>query len=129
ADFPLRNSAMAGVLTDPNRSRKIPNLKAFPPRFFAGSTNGETMGTAASSLVNPAELDAVGSQPTAKALARRATQRRQILAMIATSCIIDAGVLLLYGQAGTIPAIIAPAYAACGLVMSGAFLVLSELGF
>ncbi len=87
------------------------------------------MGTAASSFVNPAELDGVGSQPTAKALVRRATQRRQILAMIAASCIIDAGVLLLYAQAGTIPEIIAPAYAACGLVMSGAFLVLSELGF
>ncbi|MBX9647110.1 MAG: GGDEF domain-containing protein [Xanthobacteraceae bacterium] len=87
------------------------------------------MGTAASSFVNPAELDVVGSQPTAKALARRAMQRRQILAMIAASCIIDAGVLLLYAQAGTISVSIGPAYAACGLVMSAAFLILSELGF
>jgi diguanylate cyclase len=87
------------------------------------------MGIAASSFVNPAELDVVGSQPTAKALARRAMQRRQILAMIGASCVIDAGVLLLYAQAGTIPVTIAPAYAACGLVMSAAFLVLSELGF
>jgi diguanylate cyclase (GGDEF)-like protein len=87
------------------------------------------MGTASSSFVNPAELVGVGSQPTATALLRRARQRRQILAMIAASCIIDAGVLLLYAQAGTIPVIIGPAYAACGLVMSGAFLVLSELGF
>lgn len=87
------------------------------------------MGTAASSFVNPAELDVVGSQPTAEALARRATQRRQILAMIAASCIIDTGILLLYAQAGTIPETIAPAYAACGLVMSAAFLLLSEFGF
>jgi diguanylate cyclase (GGDEF)-like protein len=87
------------------------------------------MGTAASSFVNPAELDVVGSQPTAKALARRAMQRRQILVMIGASCVIDAGVLLLYAQAGTIPVSIAPAYAACGLVMSAAFLILSELGF
>jgi diguanylate cyclase len=87
------------------------------------------MGIAASSFVNPAELDVVGFQPTAKALARRAMQRRQILAMIGASCVIDAGVLLLYAQAGTIPVTIAPAYAACGLVMSAAFLVLSELGF
>jgi diguanylate cyclase len=87
------------------------------------------MGIAASSFVNPAELDVVGSQPTAKALARRAMQRRQILAMIGASCVIDAGVLLLYAQAGTIPVTIAPAYAACGLVMSAAFLILSELGF
>src|ERR1700709_2384244 len=98
---------MAGVLTDQNRSQKIPNLKAFPLRFFAGSTNGETMGTAASSFVHPAELDVVGSQPTATALARRAMQRRQILAMIAASCIIDTGILLLYAQAGTIPETIA----------------------
>ena len=61
------------------------------------------MGTAASSFVNPAELDGVGAQPTAKALARRAKQRRQILIMIGVSYVIDAGVLLLYAQAGTIP--------------------------
>jgi len=120
---------MAGVLTDQNRFQKIPNLKAFPLRFFAGSTNGETMGTAASSFVNPAELDGVGSKPTAQALARRTRQRRQILAMISASCVIDAGVLLLYAQAGTIPVTIALAYAACGLAMSAIFLLLSELGF
>jgi diguanylate cyclase (GGDEF)-like protein len=86
------------------------------------------MGTAASSFVNPAELDGVGAQPTAKARSRRARQRRQILAMIGGSYVIDAGVLLLYAQAGTIPAAIGPAYAACGLVLVALFLIVSELG-
>ncbi|QDW37685.1 GGDEF domain-containing protein [Bradyrhizobium sp. KBS0727] len=87
------------------------------------------MGTAASSFVNPAELEGAGSQPTAKAWLRRARQRRQILAMIGASYVIDAGVLLLYAQAGTIPAAIGPAYAACGLVLVALFLIVSELGF
>jgi diguanylate cyclase len=87
------------------------------------------MGTAASSFVNPAELDGVGSQPTAQALSRRARQRRQILAMIGGSYIIDAAVLLLYAQAGTIPVAIGPAYAASGLTLVAFFLMLSELGF
>jgi len=75
------------------------------------------MGTAASSFVNPAELDGVGAQPTAKILARRATQRRQILLMIGGSYIIDAGLLLIYAQAGAIPFTIGPAYAATGLTV------------
>ena len=86
------------------------------------------MGTAASSFVNPAELEGVGSQPTAKARARRTRQRRQILAMIGGSYVIDAGVLLLFAQAGTIPVMIGPAYAACGLVLVALFLITSELG-
>jgi diguanylate cyclase (GGDEF)-like protein len=86
------------------------------------------MGTAASSFVNPAELEGVGSQPTAKARARRARQRRQILAMIGGSYVIDAGVLLLFAQAGTVPVTIGPAYAACGLVLVALFLIVSELG-
>jgi diguanylate cyclase len=86
------------------------------------------MGTAASSFVNPAELEGVGSQPTAKARARRARQRRQILAMIGGSYVIDAGVLLLFAQAGTIPVTIGPSYAACGLVLVAIFLMISELG-
>jgi diguanylate cyclase (GGDEF)-like protein len=87
------------------------------------------MGTAASSFVNPAELDAVGFQPTADALARRAMQRRQILAMIGGSFVIDTGILLLYAQAGTIPATIGPAFAACGIILVTVFLLLSESGF
>ena len=87
------------------------------------------MGTAASSFVNPAELDGVGAQPTAKALARRAKQRRQILVMIGGSYVIDAGILLLYAQAGAIPFMIGPAYAATGLTVVAFGILLSELGF
>ena len=87
------------------------------------------MGTAASSFVTPAEMDGAVAQPTAENLSRRARQRRQILAMIAASYIIDAGVLLLYAKAGTIPVMIGPAYAACGLTFVIMSLVLSELGF
>ena len=87
------------------------------------------MGTAASSFVNPADLDGVGTQPAAKALARRAKQRRQILIMIGVSYIIDAGVLLLYAQAGSIPPMIAPAYAASGLTLIIFSVILSEFGF
>jgi diguanylate cyclase (GGDEF)-like protein len=86
------------------------------------------MGTAASSFVNPAELEGVGSRPTAQARARRARQRRGILAMIGGSYLIDAGVLLLFAYAGTIPFMIGPAYAACGLVLVTLFLVTSEFG-
>ena len=93
------------------------------------STNGETMGTAASSFVNPAELDGVGSQPTAQVLSRRIRQRRQILGMIGSSYAIDAGVLLLYAHAGVIPMTIGPAYAASGLTLVILSAILSELGF
>jgi diguanylate cyclase (GGDEF)-like protein len=87
------------------------------------------MATAASSFVNPADLDGVGSQPTAKALARRAKQRRHILIMIGASYVIDAGVLLLYAQAGSTPLMIAPAYAASGLTLVIFSIILSEFGF
>ena len=87
------------------------------------------MDTAASPFVNPAELDSVGARPAAKALARRAKQRRQILAMIGASYVIDAGILLLYAQAGTIPAVIGPAYAATGLTLTTLAILLSEFGF
>ena len=87
------------------------------------------MGTAASLFVNPAELDAVGAQPTVKALARRAKQRRQILTMIGASYVIDAGILLVYAEAGTIPVMVGPAYAATGLTVTALGILLSELGF
>jgi len=87
------------------------------------------MDTAASPFVNPAELDSVGARPAAKALARRAKQRRQILAMIGASYVMDAGILLLYSQAGTIPAVIGPAYAATGLTLTTLAILLSEFGF
>jgi diguanylate cyclase len=89
------------------------------------------MGTAASSFLNPiaAELEGVGPKPTAKALARRAKQRRQILVMIGASYLIDAALLMIYAYAGTIPATIGPAFAVCGLIFVVSSVALSELGF
>jgi diguanylate cyclase (GGDEF)-like protein len=88
------------------------------------------MGTAASSFLNPiaSELEDVGPKPTAKALSRRAKQRRQIQGMVGISYVIDAFVLLIYAQAGTIPATIGPAYAACGLFTVACNILLSEMG-
>jgi diguanylate cyclase (GGDEF)-like protein len=62
-------------------------------------------------------------------LRRRAKQRRQIQGIIASCYLIDALLLLLYAHAGTIPATIGPAFAACGLVSVAGYLVLSETGF
>ena len=89
------------------------------------------MGTAASAFLNPiaAELEVVGPKPTAKALSRRAKQRRQIQALIGVSYVIDAYILLLYAHAGTIPVTIGPAFAACGLVSVACYIALSEMGF
>ena len=62
-------------------------------------------------------------------LSRRAKQRRQILVMIGVSYVVDAAVLLLYAYAGTIPMLIGPAFAACGLTLIACGIMLSELGF
>jgi diguanylate cyclase (GGDEF)-like protein len=88
------------------------------------------MGIAASSFLNPiaAELEGVGPKPTAKALARRAKQRRQILGMIGASYVVDSFVLLIYAHAGTIPSTIGPAFAVCGLVFTAGSIALSEMG-
>ncbi len=88
------------------------------------------MGTAASSFLNPiaSELEDAGPKPTAKALSRRAKQRRQIQGMVGISYVIDAFVLLIYAHAGTIPATIGPAYAACGLFTVACNILLSEMG-
>lgn len=86
------------------------------------------MGTAASSFVNPAELEGVGTQPTAKARSRRARQRRQVQLMIGGSYLIDAGILLLYANAGATALMVGPAYAASGLILVAFFTVISELG-
>jgi diguanylate cyclase len=91
------------------------------------STNGETMATAASPFANSIAIDLEGAD-SAEALSRRARQRSQILAMVAASYVIDALVLLIYAQAGTIPATIGPAYAGCGLLAVLCNLVLSETG-
>src|SRR5258708_6711475 len=89
------------------------------------------MGTTASPFLNPiaAELEGVEPRPTAKALSRRAKQRRQIQAMIAASYVTDGLILLLYARAGAIPETIAPAFAATGLLTVAWYLVLSETGF
>jgi diguanylate cyclase len=88
------------------------------------------MGTAASALLDPisAELEGVGRQRTARELSRRARQRRQIQAMVGVSYVIDALILLIYSEAGTIPASIGPAFAATGLFTVVCNIVLSETG-
>jgi diguanylate cyclase (GGDEF)-like protein len=89
------------------------------------------MSTAASPFLNPiaAELEGVGSKPTAKTLSRRAKQRRDIQGMIGASYVIDAFILLIYAEAGSIPATIGPAYAGCGLFFVGCCIAASETGF
>jgi len=89
------------------------------------------MATAAFPFLNPiaAEPESVGRKPSAKALSRRARQRRQIQGMIAASYVVDALILLVYAHAGTIPAIIGPAFAASGLASVAFYLLLSETGF
>ena len=88
------------------------------------------MRTAASSFPNPVAgaLDGADRLPTAKVLARRAKQRRQMLGIIGASYVIDAAILLLYAHAGTIPATIGPAFGICGLGSVACFIALSEAG-
>jgi diguanylate cyclase len=90
------------------------------------------MGTAASPFLNPIadELEGVGpTKPTAEALLRRARQRRHVQGMIGVSYVIDAAVLLVYAHAGTIPVMIGPAFAVCGLISVAGYILLSEIGF
>jgi diguanylate cyclase len=89
------------------------------------------MDTAASPFLNQmaAEPESVGPKRTAKALSRRAKQRRQVQGMIAASYLVDALVLLIYAQAGAIPPTVSSAFALCGLFCVACFMVLSETGF
>jgi diguanylate cyclase len=89
------------------------------------------MGIAPSPFLNSvaAELEGVGPKRTAKALSRRAQQRRQIQGMIAASYLLDALILLIYAKAGTIPATVSSAFALCGLLSVACYIVLSETGF
>src|SRR6266849_7682373 len=89
------------------------------------------MGTAASPFLNPiaAEVESVSPKRTARALSLRARQRRQIQGMIAASYLVDALVLLIYAQAGTIPSTVSSAFAVCGLLSVACYMVLSETGF
>ncbi len=88
------------------------------------------MRTAASYLPNPVAgaTEAADRVPTAKVLARRALQRRQMLGLVGASYVVDAAVLLLYAFAGSIPAAIGPAFGLCGLASVGCFVALSEAG-
>ncbi len=67
-------------------------------------------------------------QRTARELARRAKQRRQIQFMIAASYMLDALILLIYAHAGTVPVFVGPAFAVAGLASVLFYLVLSETG-
>jgi diguanylate cyclase len=89
------------------------------------------MGIAAAPFLNPTAdpLKGVSRKLTAEALSRRARQRRQIQVMIGISYVIDAGILLTYAHAGTIPVTIGPAFAVCGLLSITAYILLSESGF
>src|SRR3954463_7603655 len=88
------------------------------------------MRTAASYLSNPVAgaIEAADRVPTAKVLARRALQRRQMLGLVGASYVVDAAVLLLYAWAGSIPAAIGPAFGICGLTSVGCFIAMSEAG-
>jgi diguanylate cyclase (GGDEF)-like protein len=89
------------------------------------------MDSTATPSVTPiaAELERARPRRTARELARRAKQRRQIQVMIAASYMLDAMILLLYAHAGTVPVFIGPAFAVCGLLSVLFYLVLSETGF
>ncbi|HEY8337278.1 MAG TPA: GGDEF domain-containing protein [Tardiphaga sp.] len=65
---------------------------------------------------------------TPEVLRRRTHRRRRILQMIAASYLIDVVLLSLYAAAGTVPASIAAAYAACGVAFVAVFGTLSETG-
>ena len=89
------------------------------------------MGPSAPPFVNPiaTEVEVAGSRHSAETLARRAQQRRQIQGMIGVSYVIDAGILLIYAYAGTVPVWVGPAYALCGLSLMAVTILLSEIGF
>jgi len=89
------------------------------------------MDTTATPSVSPIAAEFEGAHPrrTAKDLARRARQRRQIQFMIAASYMLDALVLLLYAHAGTVPVFVGPAFAVAGLTSVAFYLALSESGF
>lgn len=102
----------------------------FSLKFPVETSNGETMRTAASSFPNPVAgvLDGSDRQPAANVLARRAKLRRQMLGIIGASYVVDALILLIYAQAGTIPVTIGPAFGICGLGSVACFIALSEAG-
>jgi diguanylate cyclase len=72
------------------------------------------------------EHSAVEIELSPEILARRAKQRRQILDMTGVSYMIDAAILLIYAYAGATSFVIAPAYAACGLLSVAVYIAISE---
>ncbi|HEY0328506.1 MAG TPA: GGDEF domain-containing protein [Rhodopseudomonas sp.] len=86
------------------------------------------MGATASSTSDPLGVRRESYLRPAAVLAQRAKQRRQMLDLAGLSYVIDAGILLIYAAAGTVPAIVGPALAGCGLATLTIFLLLSEFG-
>jgi diguanylate cyclase (GGDEF)-like protein len=88
------------------------------------------MDSAASSFLNPIATagEPSGSRLSTEALRRRAKQRRQIQGMIGVSYVIDAGILLIYAYAGTVPFWLGPAYALAGLSLMALAIFTSETG-
>ncbi|MGJ4949208.1 GGDEF domain-containing protein [Bradyrhizobium sp. HKCCYLS20291] len=87
------------------------------------------MGTTAPPLSPPMAGARGAKSPPQHVRARRVGQRRQIYAMIAGCYLIDAVILLIYAQAGVVPTVIAPAYAAIGVATVALWASLSESGF
>ncbi|NVN87082.1 MAG: diguanylate cyclase [Rhodopseudomonas sp.] len=85
--------------------------------------------TAAISSAIADNFDGADQVRTLAVRARRGRQRRQMLDLIGLSYVVDAGILLLYAYAGTIPVTVGPAFAACGLIAVAVFIALSEAGF
>ena len=85
--------------------------------------------TAAISSAIPDDFDGADQVRTLAVRARRGRQRRHMLDLIGLSYVVDAGILLLYAYAGTIPVTVGPAFAACGLIAVAVFIALSEAGF
>src|SRR4051812_466510 len=89
------------------------------------------MGTTARPFSTPlvAEAGSAPSPQSSDVRIRRARQRRQMLAMVAGAYLIDAVILLVYAEAGTVPFTISPSYAATGILAVLLCLMLSESGF
>jgi diguanylate cyclase (GGDEF)-like protein len=85
--------------------------------------------TAALAGLLPHTKDSAEQAQALAVRARRSRQRRHMFDLIAASYMIDAAILLIYVQAGTIPPLVVPVFAACGLIGTGVLIALSEVGF
>jgi diguanylate cyclase len=74
------------------------------------------------------DIDVVGVELTPKVLARRRSNRRNMLIAMGASYLIDAGIFALYALAGTTTFATSIAYGLCGVTVTLAFLLLSETG-